>query len=74
MCQQPTLARCDEKISNFMEKGSTRPVGFASGKNWPTESVPKQYVIYDFNSFMADSGGYMGLILGIREFHDWLLN
>ena len=26
-----------------------------------------QYVIYDFNSFMADWGGYMGLVLGYRE-------
>ena len=24
----------------------------------------EQYVIYDFNSFVADTGGYMGLILG----------
>ena len=29
-----------------------------------------QYVIYDFNSFVADCGGYMGLVLGIREFLD----
>ena len=28
---------------------------------------PKQYVIYDFNSFVADWGGYMGLVLGFRE-------
>ena len=27
----------------------------------------QQYVIYDFNSFMADWGGYMGLVLGYRE-------
>ena len=27
----------------------------------------KQYVIYDFNSFVADWGGYMGLVLGFRE-------
>ena len=24
----------------------------------------EQYVIYDFNSFVADTGGYMGLVLG----------
>ena len=24
----------------------------------------EQYMIYDFNSFVADTGGYMGLILG----------
>ncbi len=24
----------------------------------------KQYVIYDFNSFIADVGGYLGLMLG----------
>ena len=24
----------------------------------------EQYVIYDFNSFIADVGGYMGLLLG----------
>ena len=30
----------------------------------------KQYVIYDFNSFMADWGGYMGLVLGYREILD----
>ena len=29
-----------------------------------------QYVIYDFNGFVADVGGYMGLVLGIRELHD----
>ena len=29
--------------------------------------LPKQYVIYDFNTFMADWGGYMGLALGYRE-------
>ena len=28
--------------------------------------LPKQYVIYDFNSFMVDWGGYMGLVLGYR--------
>ena len=28
---------------------------------------PKQYVIYDFNSFVADWGGYMGLVLGFRD-------
>lgn len=26
--------------------------------------VRKQYVIYDFNSFIADVGGFMGLLLG----------
>ena len=26
-----------------------------------------QYVIYDFDSFMADWGGYMGLVLGYRN-------
>ncbi len=26
--------------------------------------VKKQYVIYDGNSFFADVGGYLGLILG----------
>ena len=35
--------------------------------------LPKQYVIYDFNSFMADWGGYMGLVLGYREIHDSML-
>ena len=25
----------------------------------------EQYVIYDYNSFIADVGGYMGLLLGI---------
>ena len=34
----------------------------------PTEPLPQQYVIYDFNTFMADWGGYMGLALGYREF------
>ena len=29
--------------------------------------LSKQYVIYDFNSFVADWGGYMGLVLGFRE-------
>ena len=24
----------------------------------------EQYIIYDFNSFIADVGGYMGLLLG----------
>ena len=24
----------------------------------------KQYVVYDFNSFIADVGGFMGLLLG----------
>lgn len=24
----------------------------------------EQYIIYDFNSFVADTGGYMGLVLG----------
>ena len=28
------------------------------------DSLYEQYVIYDFNSFMADWGGYMGLALG----------
>ena len=28
------------------------------------ESLLGQYVIYDFDSFMADWGGYMGLVLG----------
>ena len=28
------------------------------------ESLHGQYVIYDFDSFMADWGGFMGLILG----------
>ena len=32
--------------------------------------LPKQYVIYDFNSFMADWGGYMGLVLGYRYILD----
>ena len=27
-------------------------------------NVRKQYVIYDFNSFIADVGGFMGLLLG----------
>ena len=35
--------------------------------------LPQQYVIYDFNSFMADWGGYMGLVLGYREIHDSML-
>ena len=32
--------------------------------------MSKQYVIYDINSFVADWGGYMGLILGFRKFLD----
>ena len=35
--------------------------------------LPKQYVIYDFNSFMADWGGYMGLVLGYREIIDSMI-
>ena len=31
----------------------------------------KQYIIYDIDSFIADWGGYMGLILGFREFLDY---
>ena len=27
-------------------------------------TLAEQYVIYDFNSFVADWGGYMGLVLG----------
>ena len=29
-----------------------------------THSVKEQYVIYDGNSFVADVGGYLGLLLG----------
>ena len=35
-----------------------------------TEPMRKQYIIYDIDSFIADWGGYMGLILGFREFLD----
>ncbi len=29
-----------------------------------THSFKEQYVIYDYNSFVADVGGYLGLLLG----------
>ena len=39
----------------------------------------KQYIIYDYNSFIADVGGYMGLLLGMSMqgmfeiVEDWLV-
>ena len=30
--------------------------------------IRKQYVIYDNNSFIADVGGFMGLLLGFSLF------
>ena len=31
---------------------------------WPTLYIPFQYIIYDINAFIADVGGYLGLLLG----------
>ena len=39
----------------------------------------EQYIIYDYNSFIADVGGYMGLLLGMsmqgmfEMVEDWLV-
>ena len=30
----------------------------------PDIKVHEEYIVYDFNSFIADVGGYMGLLLG----------
>ena len=33
-------------------------------KNYLTEAIPFQYIIYDMDAFIADVGGYLGLLLG----------
>ena len=35
----------------------------------------KQYLTYDINDFVADFGGYLGLLLGhsVLTFYDWLV-
>ena len=40
-----------------------------------TLKVPKEYLTYDGNDFVADFGGYLGLLLGhsILTFYDWIV-
>ena len=58
------------KTYDTLPFGGTEPVGakalklymyFINGQYDERE----QYVIYDYNSFIADVGGYMGLLLGM---------
>ena len=62
--------RYDDEMKNFpCSKGnSSSSCDFNLMLEIPKQEITyegtKQYVVYDFNSFIADVGGYMGLLLG----------
>ncbi len=43
-----------------MPSSLTASFQFTTGKH----ELKEQYVLYDFNAFIADIGGYLGLLLG----------
>ena len=56
------LANDDVSLSGEVNATSETLLSFTVNDGYYVEE--EQYVIYDFNSFVADTGGYMGLVLG----------
>ena len=66
------LASCEKdeyKIDGTMSESLKPPHGIKLDFEIMEGSYQEmeQYILYDFDSFIADAGGFMGLLLGFRE-------
>ncbi len=55
--------------SNIMKNSDTMTHNLRVNLHFPTttHTVKREYLLYTFDSFVADVGGYLGLLLGHRH-------